>query len=525
MRVIDVDSPGPAERAGVRVGDRFDSATSFENRLYLQSVRNSSPGQRVAFLITSKNGAPRTINLLAETGEWDASVVPEYFMWVVVDLVFVVVGSILVLLRPSVMTWAFFLYCIGTAPGFVLGFYWLPAWLVFATGGFVNALQALGLAALLVFCVRVPNDRSLGGWRYLEWIGAPLVFVSTLSCSAVIQLSIAGALHADVAAGRIQWVILDATYVAGLLALFATFAGERGPDRSRIGWIVVGFTIALGSVLATNLLDTNASMSIYTGLSSSVPWLPLVPALQVALPLTVAYAVIRHHALNVGFVANRTIVYGLFLCAGFAAFALLDLLATKKFANNEFEIGLDVAIALVMGLSFQFVHPRAIRLIDRIFLPQRYHAAIAMDKLRNSLRLFRNQDGGPNRAVEAVAKELMLSSLAIFKKVPDGGFVRLAAAGWPKGSAWHIFAEDPLLQSFGSSRRVRFIDETSTERLKVPMEPGRPSAGMSLSPQTADESLLLVGAHANGRRPDRDEVSGIASLLREFATMNAEGPG
>ena len=264
MRVVEVDSPGPAERAGVRVGDQFDSATSFEKRLYLQHVRNSQPGQRLAFLVLSKSGAARTINLVAEMDEFETSDIIEYFTWVVVDLIFVVVGSILVLLRPSAMTWAFFLYCIATAPGFVLGFYWLPAWLVYATGVFVNALQALGFAALLVFCVRAPDDRATRGWRYLEWMGAPLVFVSLLLCSAVTQLSIVGFLHADVTAGRVQVAILTSTYVAAVLALVATFARERGLDRKRIAWIIAGFIIGLGSSAATKLIDANAG--IYTGL-------------------------------------------------------------------------------------------------------------------------------------------------------------------------------------------------------------------------------------------------------------------
>ncbi len=236
--------------------------------------------------------------------------------------------------------------------------------------------------------------------------------------------------------------------------------------------------------------------------------------------LRLPIAVVRHRALNVGFVANRTLVYGLFLCAGFAIFALLDLLATKRFARNQFEIGLDVAIALAVGLSFQFVHPRAIRLIDRVFLPERYHAAIALDELRNELGSIRNRDDAPNRAVEAVTKGLMLSSLAIFKRMPDGGFVRFASAGWPKGSAWHIFAGDPLVRSFGSSRRVRSIDPAATEQLRIALEPGRPRVGMSLSPQSPGEALLLVGAHLSGRRPDRDEVRGIASILTEFASRN-----
>ena len=500
---------------------------SFEKRLHLERVQNAAPGQLLALRVKGKNGSPHAVKLVAEESEIDAADIAENFPWAAAGLVFVVIGSILVLLRPSTMTWAFFLYCVAAPPGFVLGFYWAPWWLVFASGVFLNVLQALGFAALLVFCVRVPNDRAVGAWRYVEWVAAPIAFVSLLLCAALIELSIAGVLHLDVTAGQIQAAILDATYVVGMLALIATVFRGRGIERNRVAWIIAGFTIGLGARIATNLIAPGAN--IYTGQSDEAPdWLPLLSALEIAIPLSVAYAVMRHRALNIGFIANRTLVYGLFLCAGFAAFAVLDLLVTEKFAHNQFEIGLDVAIALGIGLSFQFVHPRAIRLIDRVFLPERYHAAIALDKLRATLGLIRNQEDAPNRAVSAVTKDLALSSLALFKKMPDGGFVRFAAVGWPKGSAWHIFAEDPLVQSFGSHRRIRLIDDAAAERLKVSLEPGRPSVGLSLSPRTASESLLLVGAHASGRRPDGDEMRSIASLLHEVASthngsVNVEG--
>jgi hypothetical protein len=517
MHVIDVDPTGPAYRSGLRVGDRLDAATSFENRLYLQNVHNLVPGYPVVLHVKEKNGSLRRVKVVAEMMMLDAVDIAEWFPLTIAGLVFIVVGSILILLRPSLMTWAFFLYCIAAAPGLVLGEYWLPAWLVYATGVFVGALQALGSAVLLVFCVRVPNDHVIGAWRYVEWIGAPVVFVSSILCAAIIDLSIVGVWHADVTARQTQAAISSATYVVGLLALVATFCRERGAERNRVAWIIAGLTIAFGAYVTVYLTDPGAN--VYTGnnLAAGYPsWLAIIPLFEVALPLTVAYAVIRHHALNVGLVANRTLVYGLFACAGFAAFALLDLLATKRFARNQFEIGLDVAIALAIGLSFQFVHPRTIRLIDRVFLPERYHSAIALEKLRNSLSLIRGLENAPNRAVETVAKELMLSSLAVFKKLSDGGFVRFAAAGWPKDSAWHIFAGDQLVQSFGSSTRVRSIDAAATEQLRIPLERDRPSAVVSLSPQTAGESLLLIGVHINGRRPDRDEVRGIASLLHEF---------
>ena len=92
MRVTEVDSPGPAYRAGIRVGDRFDAATSFEKRLFLQPVRNAAPGWAFAFQVEGKNGSLRTVNLVAEMEEFDASDILGYFPWVLADLIFVVSG-------------------------------------------------------------------------------------------------------------------------------------------------------------------------------------------------------------------------------------------------------------------------------------------------------------------------------------------------------------------------------------------------------------------------------------------------
>ena len=59
------------------------------------------------------------------------------------------------------------------------------------------------------------------------------------------------------------------------------------------------------------------------------------------------------------------------------------------------------------------------------------------------------------------------------------------------------------------------------DRVEGPV-PARPKLGMALSPQSAAASLMLVGAHANGRLPDRDEVRSIGSLLRALGTVGTE---
>ena len=122
--------------------------------------------------------------------------------------------------------------------------------------------------------LRARSERSSSrNWHYLESVAAPIVVVGLLLCNAVIELSIVGVLHADVIASRIQVAILDATYVVGVLALVATFWRERGVERSRVGWIIAGFTIAFAARGGESFSDLYGPLFV-PGVSS---WQQLVP--------------------------------------------------------------------------------------------------------------------------------------------------------------------------------------------------------------------------------------------------------
>jgi hypothetical protein len=524
MTVTDVDPGGEAERLGIRIGDRLDPATSFENRLYLQYVRNPRAGQSIEVRVM-RSGGFRVVRLTAETQQPDAAVAVYYFAAILINFLLILVGSSLVLLRPSVMTWAFFVFCVATGPGYVLGNRDLPAWFVLANGTFAETLRALAIGAFLAFCARFPDDTASGRWRYLATVAAPLVALTLLIANATTALSYGGILHSERAAGNVQAVVENAAYAVGILALVATAIRERGKERGT-AIILAGLVVGIAGRLVSRLIDPDGN--IYTGESLNVSegsWLYVTwfaaGMLQVAIPLTVAYAVVRHHALRLGAFANRTLTYGIFACIGFAAFVLVDFLLTKQFARDRFEVGLDITIGLAIGISFGFWHPRAVRLIDRLFLPDRYRVTIAMDGLRSTLIALRNDGATASRSVEAVAEALMLSSLAIFKKVPDGGFVRYASAGWPKGSAWHLYATDPIV-TVVKGAHIRSIDDAQIAGVNVPRGLNGPRISLRWSRPTSEESLLLFGTHRSGRRPDHDEVRSVASLLLDFAMIGIE---
>ena len=96
-------------------------------------------------------------------------------------LFFIVLGAALVLLRPSLLTWAFFIYCLSDT-GFsyhnlslLLPF---PGWYI-SRGLFHHALDIAGTVGLLVFALCFLNE-PVKGWRLSALRLVPWLFAALL---------------------------------------------------------------------------------------------------------------------------------------------------------------------------------------------------------------------------------------------------------------------------------------------------------------------------------------------------------
>lgn len=83
-------------------------------------------------------------------------------------------------------------------------------------------------------------------------------------------------------------------------------------------------------------------------------------ALNLAVPITVAYCIGRHHILDISFVLNRALVYGVVTLVVVAIFVLVDWFVARTMSSK---LGLfaDIGAALVIGITLDRLHQR----IDR----------------------------------------------------------------------------------------------------------------------------------------------------------------
>jgi hypothetical protein len=91
-------------------------------------------------------------------------------------VLFVSLGALIVVLRPSRLTWAFFFFCLGVHPHMSANWQDASPASDFAGAFAVALLYSIGYAALFVFAARYPDDHVTGRFRFVQWAAVP-VFV------------------------------------------------------------------------------------------------------------------------------------------------------------------------------------------------------------------------------------------------------------------------------------------------------------------------------------------------------------
>src|SRR5579863_3588871 len=284
--VVNVAPGSPADRAGIRPGDRFDIARlAPQDRWFLFPQNCTGSGVRITVGVI-RGQTERMVALVAGPEPMAPPEQAAILCNIVAGVIFVVIGTVTVLLRPTLIVWGFYLFCLSSAPfpyrefdaslRLPLSFVWLVV---------LFAILSAGLPGLLVFSVRVLQD-SIAGWRLWFERAAPVLFVVLASLQVIMEAE-------NYIFGRpAQWMwnFTGALTLAAVLlimcVLVVTYARAIGSDRQRIRWVVVGIGVALAAPYVQQLLP---------GLNTSVPALyDVIPVVGAAAPLGVAYAILKH---------------------------------------------------------------------------------------------------------------------------------------------------------------------------------------------------------------------------------------
>ncbi|HEY7993381.1 MAG TPA: PDZ domain-containing protein [Candidatus Eremiobacteraceae bacterium] len=509
--IVAVSPGGPADEAGIRPGDVVVSRADVAKVTWQQTI-----GERMT--ITVQRGAEsRVLTLVARRIYLSLSDIGMAAICVS-TLVYLVVGLFLVLTRPSRLTWGFFLSALAwwyvgpnalpVPPSLVMQY--MVLW------GAV--IVPWSLAGYLVFCMSLPNEVP-AGWRWISDVIVPAVTV--LMCVFQTIQIVGPVMIGSVEFPDLWQHIWDAYIVvcciAGFVSIRLRYQTAGNPDRQRIKWFVFGLVVtSIGAVLEA---------ADQEGWFSTFEWVSGFAAIGIALPLAVAYAVVKHRVIDVRFVISRALVLGIVTSVVGALFFVLDSILSAHFTGSATRTAIYAACAIVIGMTLGEAYRRLGPIIDSFVFARRSRWQELSERVADAIRRSGSRAESCRPLSSGIADAFSLASVALFERTDDDGYIRVAASGWPDGSMRHIFADDTIARRTDGvvhASNSLDIDEREWHDRELPPGTGFPTVAVPIVDGKHVRALLVIGSHEDGSGLNRDELRSIRGLADAASPLFTE---
>ncbi|MGC1380858.1 MAG: hypothetical protein WA814_07515 [Candidatus Baltobacteraceae bacterium] len=496
--VTKVDPKTSAARAGIEVGDHVDfTGSKLHDRIIGLEYQPAYPGERVTFAVVRPGAPPRTVTLQASPLEpsesFEALFSPLASFLRLAAFAYIGVALIILLRRPSRMTWGLFLYLVSATN---VSLYRFPD-PIFLIAEFASTLLGVvGPIGLVIFAARFPHDRPTG-WRAL---------LDRLAIPIGVLFAIPNVLWDATALfwgwSPPTWMSLGSTLAALALILVAaatlaaTYFGAPGWERHRLQWIIAGVLMTLGSYASAWASYWELTYAVAT--SNAFVWGATI--LYACAPFAIAYAVVRQRVFDISFVVSRTLVYTILTAAIFAFFALVEWVATKVIEGSGATIALVALAAIVVAFSLNALHSKVEGFVERVLFRRRHLAERHLEGVAAGLPYAENEQTIEEAIVREPVRAYSLSSAELFKRDGDGAYLRDGVR----------LDNAVSLRLQGSRRPVRLQELDAAGHSEF--DPRGPALAVPVFANLALQAIAIYGAHVNGEDIDPDEAASIEKV-------------
>lgn len=512
--VVRVEPDGPAASLGLRPGDVLDlSKISLSDRYRLTT--GSVAGSRVTIPIT-RGGEEHLITLISasSTRAKDIALASLYGpMFLFTATVTLCIVALIALRHPSVATASLVLYGIGTlSPHTAAQFSWLPNPLYGAVAAIIfTIVLEVPQLALLPFIVRFPSSPTSRSARTRMRVADGIFIGGTLFFTWR---------NISIPYNEVTWIYFeDAIFfiVPLIILVFAAFAyhDASGEERRRVSWVIAGFVITTIAYSVETISTNTPNVSFTMATMTTV----LAQGLIAAFAVTLAYAVLRHRVLDIGFVFNRAAVYAVMTTLVVLIVAFVDWFASRMLTEQRLAVAVEALVTISLGFALNQIHARTERLLDRVVFRQRYIAEKRIEYRIGALG-FASSSASIDEALGIDAPQILdLASAAVFDRFSSAApFRRSAETGWSEDTISMLDPESLLVRTLRSVERPLFLDDAALVPQGFPTGALRPILAIPITAQHELLGVALYGNHPDGASPDPEEVSLLWRLTAAAAT-------
>jgi hypothetical protein len=512
------------ERAGLKVGDRIPlRSLDLGTRMVISATRDAPFWKSLTFQ-TERTTQQRSITIhyvpgrLADLG---ASDLYYLILGTPVMVIVLIIGTLLVLLRPSAATWGWYLWSLfvsgsGLAnpwPSPTVGFSFLPATYHLALSEPFVFLAPAGAVGLLIFAIYFPDNQPQGLSRVVA--GAAPYLIAPLALVSLTHDFLMYYCFCNPDWMRYVPFVTVVIFAASAVVVALHHVRSRAAERRRLRWMAAALALSFLPYAAGVIYWFPALLDSVAGNILNLDgWLQ---PLFILPSLAVTYTVLRHRIYDIEFVVSRALVYSLFLIAAISIFAAIDFAFTSLFHGSRAELALDVAVALGLGFWVRAMHNRAIDLVDRVLFRRRYDARMRLKAALAAVASAKTLPAIEEIVTSVAATALGLASAVFFRRVPDGGLLREIGFGWPVGPPWHLLSDDRLVALLDKRQPWIDLKEIGWTRTRL-SSPQEPVLAVPMQAGGRVVGVTLYGSRLDGVLSSPDEVRGLADLAQHAAS-------
>ena len=540
--VTDVVAPfqspaeSPAAIAGIVPGDRIDlksmrclppntpQCASIVTILGgLSGLQGALTGRRITLRILPKSvGPPKEIDLQSVPASLGFVERVVQIADTIAGIVVICIGFWLVWTRPGWMTWGLFLYIIWINPGQTVTYYALiQRWplAVLAQELAESLAQGAAFAGLLIFTLRLPDNRIEPRWQKAQW-AAPLAGAAITILNLLAFSNLFGFRTERIA--EISFLAGFAVDAAALLILLERRRKMPPLEEQRIRWVIWGCAIGLPTFILAELCQSSDLINHLLGVPIPQAVIGLLYLPSGVLTYLASQAVWQRRVVSVSVPLRRgTILATLSLAVGIPIAQLHE-----KLAGLQEHLRLPAWILiLVVAPGFLYLlhrlHELFVEVADHLF-NRRFHAAREQLKKASEAIEHAGSLAEIDRLLIGTAVQAMsLSSGAIFREEQSAYRRTHSDKGWNDSMKKELRPESdaPALRCLeaGEPIRIKHDDWPAPELpagleapcLSVPVESEIPEA----------TAVALFGPHQSGNDLDDDELD----MLQKLAVRAAAG--
>jgi len=239
---------------------------------------------------------------------------------------------------------------------------------------------------------------------------------------------------------------------------------SRGLLRRQLRYLAFGIIVSFGLIALSNLLSV-----VFLRNTQFVNFTPVYILVLVS---SIAYAIIAEHLFDIRVIIRRTVVFSTLVGFIFASYSVLIFVATQVLgidaaANQRFSLLYNIAIALIIGFSFQPIRHWIEDLTERWLYKKEYEQQAVLKDLSDKLNNVVGLDEALESVMQTIAKVLHLHHAITYVFQPGENntlaIKRVKQIGYSSSARLILEDKDFTVQYFSKNPEICLVQDIAIE--------------------------------------------------------------